>query len=83
MSFYRCDGNILCMLDHASFIEAFGLEGQMSVPLNIDELQDDNILPFAEAQRIQEVAEFWYEDFRVFGASCKASNFFICSQDVR
>ena len=36
-SFHWHDKIILCTLDHSSFIKAFGLEGQMSVPIDIDE----------------------------------------------
>ena len=38
-SFHRHNKSIICTLDHASLIEAFVLEGQMSIPLDIDELQ--------------------------------------------
>lgn len=36
--FHRYDGSILCTLDKNSFIEAFGLEGQMSVNIDLKEL---------------------------------------------
>lgn len=38
-SFHKNYGRILCMLDLTSFIEVCGLEGHMSVPLEIDELK--------------------------------------------
>lgn len=38
-SFQRHNGSILCTLDKTSFIEAFGLEGEMDVPIDIDDLQ--------------------------------------------
>ena len=37
-SFHRHNGSILCTIDRTSFIEAFGLEGQMDVPIDIDDL---------------------------------------------
>ena len=38
-SFHRHNGSILCTINMTSFIEAFGLEGQMDVPIDIDDLQ--------------------------------------------
>lgn len=38
-SFHRHNGSILCTIDKTSFIEAFGLEGQMDAPIDIDDLQ--------------------------------------------
>lgn len=38
-AFHKHDGSILCTLDKTSFIEDFGLEGQMSVQIDVDELQ--------------------------------------------
>ena len=38
-SFNRHNGSILCTLHRTSFIEAFGLEEQMDVPIDIDDLQ--------------------------------------------
>ena len=38
-TFHRHNGSILCTLDRTSFIEAFGLEGQMDVPIDIEDLQ--------------------------------------------
>lgn len=37
-SFHRYNGSILCRLDMTSFIEAFGLEGKMDVPIDIEDL---------------------------------------------
>lgn len=34
-SFHKQDRSVLCTLDHASFIESVGLEGQMSVEVDI------------------------------------------------
>lgn len=39
-SFHKKDGRILCTLDHASFIEAYGLEGQISVEVDIQDFQE-------------------------------------------
>lgn len=39
-SFHKQDRNVLCRLDHASFIEAFGLEGQMSVEVDIQDFRE-------------------------------------------
>lgn len=36
--FHRTDGTILCTLDRASFIEAFGLGGVMSEPVDMVDL---------------------------------------------
>ena len=38
-SFHRHNGSILCTIDRTSFIEAFGLEGQMDVPIDVEDLQ--------------------------------------------
>ena len=38
-SFHRHNGSILCTLDMTSFIEAFGLEGKIDVPIDIKDLQ--------------------------------------------
>ena len=38
-SFHRHNGSILCTLDMNSFREALGLEGQMDVPIDIEDLQ--------------------------------------------
>ena len=38
-SFHRYNGSILCALDRTSLIEAFGLGGQMSVLIGIEDLQ--------------------------------------------
>ena len=37
--FHRHNGSILCIVDKTSFIEAFGLEGQTDVPIDIYDLQ--------------------------------------------
>ena len=37
--FHKHDGSILCTIDKTSFIKAFGLEGKMDVPIEIDDLQ--------------------------------------------
>ena len=38
-TFHRHNGSILCTLDRNSFIEAFGLMGQMDVPIDTADLQ--------------------------------------------
>ena len=38
-TFHRHNGSILCTLDRTSFIEAFGLLGQMDVPIDFDDLK--------------------------------------------
>ena len=38
-SFHKHNGSILCTIDRNSFIEAFGLEGKMDVPIDINDLQ--------------------------------------------
>ena len=37
-TFQKHNGSILCTLDLTSFIEAFGLEGHMDVPIDIEDL---------------------------------------------
>ena len=38
-AFHRHNGSVLCTLDITSFIEAFGLMGQMDVPIDLEDLQ--------------------------------------------
>ena len=38
-TFQRHNGSFLCTLDKTSFIEAFGLQGQMDVPIDMEDLQ--------------------------------------------
>ena len=38
-TFHRHNGSILCTLDRTSFFEAFGLMGQMDVPIDTADLQ--------------------------------------------
>ena len=37
--FYRKDGSIFCTLGHESFIEAFGLDGAMGQPIDLEDSQ--------------------------------------------
>ena len=37
--FHRSNRSILCTIDRTSFIEAFGLEGKMDVPIDVKDLQ--------------------------------------------
>ena len=39
-AFHRHNGSVLCTLDRTSFIDAFGLMGQMDVPIDTADLQE-------------------------------------------